>query len=103
MAANDATLLRARGGAGPVILIGGAEDKLPEKTILSRFVDASSREGHVVVVSTASSLGDVATERYRALFTSLGIARVSGLRPETRDEADDAGVAHTLDDATGVF
>jgi cyanophycinase len=85
------------------MLIGGAEDKLREKTILSRFVDAASREGHVVVVSTASSLGDVATERYRALFTSLGIERVSGLRPEARDEADDAGVAHTLDDATGVF
>jgi len=71
--------------AGPVMVIGGAED------------------GHVVVVSTASSLGDEATERYRELFGGLGIARVSGLRPEERAEANAPEVVKLLADATGVF
>ena len=86
------------------MLIGGAEDKIRDKVILSRFAEASGgTDGHVVVISTASSLGDLATERYRSLFADLGIGRVTGLRPEEREQADDADGARALDDATGVF
>jgi cyanophycinase len=90
--------------AGPVMVIGGAEDKFRHKAILSRFARfAGGADGHVVVVSTASSLGDEATERYRELFAGLGITRVSGLRPEEREEANAAEVPRLLADATGVF
>jgi cyanophycinase len=90
--------------AGPVMVIGGAEDKLRHKAILSRFARfAGNEDGHVVVVSTASSLGDEATERYRELFGGLGITRVSGLRPEERAEANAPEVVKLLADATGVF
>jgi cyanophycinase len=86
------------------MLIGGAEDKIRDKVILSRFAEgAGGADGHVVVISTASSLGDLATERYRALFGDLGVRRVTGLRPEEREEADDVEGARALDDATGVF
>jgi cyanophycinase len=86
------------------MLIGGAEDKVRDKVILGRFVDAAEgADGHVVVISTASTLGDLATTRYRELFGGLGVRRVTGLRPEVRGEADDPGVARTLADATGVF
>jgi cyanophycinase len=90
--------------AGPVMVIGGAEDKFRDKLILNRFAKfAGGKNGHVVVISTASSLGDEATELYRELFTGLGIGQVSGLRPEERDEADDADAAKLLASATGVF
>ncbi len=90
--------------AGPVMLIGGAEDKLRDKVILSRFAKfAGGAEGHVVVISTASSLGDAATEMYRELFLGLGIGRVTGLRPDDRAEAEDPRAALALADATGVF
>ena len=90
--------------AGPVMIIGGAEDKFRHKVILARFARfAGGADGHVVVVSTASSLGDQATELYQELFTGLGIGRVSGLRPEERAEADDPAAAALLMDATGVF
>jgi cyanophycinase len=96
--------VRAILGAGPVMLIGGAEDKIRDKVILARFADAArGPEGHVVVISTASSLGDLATERYRELLTALGIGRVTGLRPEERAQAHDPEVGRTLSDATGVF
>jgi cyanophycinase len=86
------------------MLIGGAEDKVRDKVVLGRFAEAAgSGDGHVVVISTASSLGELATERYRALFAGLGIARVSGLRPEERSQADDPESARALSDATGVF
>jgi len=41
------------GTAGPVMIIGGAEDKFRDKVILSRFAKfAGGKGGHVVVIST---------------------------------------------------
>lgn len=95
---------RALPGAGPVVLIGGAEDRVRDKLILSRIASlAGGPEANMVVISTASSLGDAATERYRELFESLGMRRVTGLRPEERAEAEDPETAKALADATGVF
>ncbi|MDP9301539.1 MAG: cyanophycinase [Actinomycetota bacterium] len=91
-------------GAGAVMLIGGAEDKLKARRILSTFVRlAGGPEAHIVVVSTASMLGDVTTDTYKEIFTELGAARVSGMRPKERREAEDPKVAATLVEATGVF
>src|SRR5438093_10171199 len=96
--------LHALAGAGPVLVIGGAEDKLRDKVILARFATlAGGDRGHVVVVSTASSLGERATDMYRELFTGLGIGRVTGVHPEERAEADGADAAKVLTDASGIF
>lgn len=86
------------------MVIGGAEDKLRDKVILSSFATYSGGgDAHVVVIATASSLGDQAVERYRELFLGLGIGRVSGLRPEEREEADAPSSAAMLADATGIY
>lgn len=91
-------------GAGSVFIIGGAEDKLRDRVILARFVHmAGGPDGHVVVISTASSLGEEATGLYRELFLHLGAGQVSGLRPMTREEANDPAAGHLVDQATGVF
>ncbi|HEV8564994.1 MAG TPA: cyanophycinase [Actinomycetota bacterium] len=90
--------------AGPVMVIGGAEDKLRDKHILARFAKlAGGPDGVVVVISTASALGDEATRTYTELLTGLGIGRVSGSRPEEREQADDPSAADLLRDATGIF
>jgi cyanophycinase len=86
------------------MVIGGAEDKFRDKVILSRFAKfAGAPHGHVVVISTASALGDEATDMYRTLFAGLGIEAVVGLRPETREAADSAEMTQTMAEATGVF
>ncbi len=105
MAEEERTLTIAGAGtAGPVMVIGGAEDKVRDKVILSRFVRfAGGADGHVVVISTASSLGDRATEVYRELFTDLGMGTVTGLGPEERDEADTPEMAAAVRRATGVY
>ena len=103
-AVESARPLHALGGAGPVMLIGGAEDKVRDRVILSRFAGfAGGPAAHVVVISTASSLGDLATERYRELLGALGIGEITGIRPEARPEAEDQDLAATLAGATGVF
>ena len=102
--APSGTVASFDAAAGPVMVIGGAEDKVREKVLLSRFVRyAGGAEGHVVVISTASSLGDRATEVYRELFLGMGIGSVEGLRPEERSAADEPEVARVMAPATGVF
>ena len=102
---EERTLAAVEGlSAGPVMVIGGAEDKLRDKVILNGFVRfAGGEAGRVVVISTASSLGDEATEIYRRTLGELGIDRVSGLRPEEREDADDPAAVRLLAEATGVF
>src|SRR5438874_4801803 len=86
------------------MVIGGAEDKLKDKVILARFVHLSGgTEGHIVVISTASSLGEMATEMYRQLFQQMGGGSVTGLRPLTRQDANRESEAAELARATGVF
>ena len=90
--------------AGHLLIIGGAEDKLRQRQILSRFVSlAGGADARVAIVSTASSLGDEATELYVSLFRQLGIPDVRGLRPLTRDDANQPSAVEAIDDATGIF
>ena len=89
---------------GSVMIIGGAEDKIRDRVILSRFTTlAGGSDGVVAVISTASSLGHLAGERYREIFTGLGIGTVRPLHAMTRAQANDETFARQLRDATGVF
>jgi cyanophycinase len=86
------------------MIIGGAEDKVRDRVILGRFVDlAGGADGIVVVISTASSLGFVAGERYREIFTGLGIGTVRPLHAMTRTQANDEQYVRQVRDATGIF
>src|SRR5205814_9605201 len=92
------------GPVGPVMVIGGAEDKLGERVSLARYVElAGGDQARIAVISTASSLGDAATELYRHVFARAGAAKVTGLRPETREEANDPKTFEALKDVTGIF
>jgi cyanophycinase len=89
---------------GPLMIIGGAEDKLKRRTILTDFVAAcGGQEARIVVIPTASSLGDEVVEVYDALFRRLGAGEVTACRPETREEAHDPDLVKAVDEATGVF
>jgi len=89
---------------GTVIVIGGAEDKFRDRVILNRFVSlAGGTEATIAVISTASSLGTEAGERYRQIFGELGVQRVQPLHALTRAQSNDATSARTVSDATGIF
>ncbi len=86
------------------MVIGGAEDKIRDRVILNRFCAlAGGDEGIVAVISTASSLGFVAGERYREVFTGLGIREVRPLHAMTRQQANDPGYVREVEGATGIF
>jgi cyanophycinase len=91
-------------GRGDLVIIGGAEDKLGRKTILEQFVDlAGGSHSRIVVLATASSLGESIVEVYHGLFTGMGATEVTGLNPMSRSEANDESTAAALDGATGIF
>lgn len=86
------------------MIIGGAEDKLRKRTILKEFVLASGgSDARIAVIPTASSLGPEVVEVYDALFTRLGAAQVTAVRPESRADAHDPDLVAQIEQATGIF
>jgi cyanophycinase len=86
------------------MIIGGAEDKLRRRTVLTEYVRASGgSQARIAVVATASSLGHEIVDVYAALFRKLGAAEVVSVRPETRADAHDPAFVDALADATGIF
>jgi cyanophycinase len=91
------------GSRGYIIPIGGAEEKLRDRTILRRFVDlAGGRDATIAVIPTASQLKDTGG-RYEKLFRDLGAGRVLCMPLQTRARCEEEAAAAPLDDATGVF
>jgi cyanophycinase len=89
---------------GPLLVIGGAEDKLRKRTILREFVSAcGGADARIALIPTASSLGDEVVEVYDALFRRLGAGEVVPVRPESREEAHDPDLVKAIGEATGVF
>ena len=89
---------------GHVIIIGGAEDKVRDRVILSRFASlAGGRDATVAVISTASSMGVEAGERYKQVLGELGVPRVQTIHAVTRAQANDEQAAVTIRTATGIF
>jgi len=89
---------------GHLIVIGGAEDKVRDRVILSRFVAlAGGSDARIAVVATASSFAVEVGERYREVFTDLGAARVVPIVAQARPVANDETLAGIVDGATGVF
>jgi cyanophycinase len=93
------------GRPGPLIAIGGAEDKVRERAILRFFLEtAGGPDASIVVLATASEVPETG-ERYADLFYSLNADSVEVLRIANREDAVAAGAeAHDLlEYATGLF
>jgi cyanophycinase len=90
---------------GLIMAIGGAEDKVRERVILRRFVEASGGpDASLVVLATASEFPETG-ERYAELFYGMDADSVEVLRIRTREDAIDASreVYDALEYATGFF
>lgn len=91
------------GDRGFVIPIGGGEDKVSARHVLSRFVAlCGGREARICIIPTASQLRDTGA-RYEALFTEMGVARVDVLDYQHRNDAHRVEWLQALDQCTGVF
>lgn len=88
---------------GFIVPIGGAEDKVSDRAILSRFVEiAGGREARIAVIPTASELDDTGA-RYERLFGDIGAATVRSVDVKERAQAEQPDLLEVLERATGIF
>lgn len=88
---------------GNLIIIGGAEDKTGNKTILKHVADFVGQEGSLVILTTATEKPGEVGDNYRMVFESLGINNIQVLNINTRDEANDNDNADIIRNCNGVF
>jgi cyanophycinase len=73
---------------GYLIIIGGAEDKEGDKTILSQAQQMLSGEDVLTVITTATEKPEEVGNNYFNVFKSIGIKNIKILNINTRDDAD---------------
>lgn len=87
---------------GWIIPIGGAEDKIKDKTILNRFCELSGgKDAKILVIPTASQLEDTGP-RYVEIFESMG-AKSMYIPVDEREDCFKEEIIETLRRATGIF
>ncbi len=88
---------------GPLMAIGGAEDRLDDKVILSSFAHFSGgKKARIAIVPTASSIEDAGI-RYKAIFLGMGVESAEVVYIGNREDANAEPQVQALDDATGIF
>lgn len=89
---------------GQLIIIGGAEDKEGDCTILREFVRrAGGREARIVVMTVATGLpGEVGAD-YRHIFERFGVDTIEIVDTERREDGDNPRDLEIIESATGVF
>ncbi len=88
-----------------MVIVGGAEDKVGPSTVLRRFVREAGGRGRarILVVPTASSVQPEMITMYTDVFTRLGAAEVTWVRPTGRLDADSPELAASTGTATGIY
>lgn len=87
-----------------LMIIGGAEEKEDDPTILKEFVRrAGGAKARVVVMTVASGLPKELGVEYERIFHDLGVGQVQSMTIEDRRAAQDMGRAEVVRQASGVF
>ena len=89
---------------GCLLVIGGAEDRTGDCTLLRVFAERSGGTGaRIAVITTASAEPDALFAEYSAAFRRYGVPDVRELRLPNRDQGDGERTLTGLARATGVF
>ena len=88
---------------GYIVAIGGAEEKLLDPAILTRFVEICGGTGaRIAVIPTASSLTGTGRQ-YEEVFTKIGVKSVKTFAFDTRADCEREDWIESLQKAHGVF
>jgi cyanophycinase len=91
-------------GRGGLMAIGGGEDKIKERRILSHFFGlAGSQQARIAVIPAASTQPDQAGALYQAIFQEMGAAEVEVFHIRSRADAQDAGRVAALQQMSAIF
>lgn len=89
---------------GQLVIIGGAEDRDGECTVLREFVRrAGGINSRIAVVTAATSMPREVGEDYIRVFERLGAERVDVIDNGSREGADHSDFLAMAKEATGIF
>lgn len=89
---------------GPLVIVGGAEDKKQQSRILREFVRlAGGEDARILVLPLASRMPLQVGGKYADVFGVLGAGEVDVVQIATRADANSYEVVEALGEATGVF
>lgn len=89
---------------GPLVIIGGAEDREDTCLILREFVRlAGGINARIVVITAATSYQREAGEEYTRLFKALGADAAQAIITKAREDADEYEAIEAIAEATGIF
>jgi cyanophycinase len=87
-----------------LVIIGGAEDKKDDCTVLREFVRcAGGTKARIAVLTAATSLPGEVGEDYIGVFERLGVEKVQVIDTDHRDDADRDEHLRIIEDSTGAF
>jgi cyanophycinase len=89
---------------GNLLIIGGAEDKWGQSSVLRHAIDmCGGTTAKIIVLTTATQKPQEVGKEYREVFTRLGVENIDILNIDSRDDANEDSVAQRLSSAAGVF
>jgi cyanophycinase len=89
---------------GQLVIIGGAEDKEGECTILREFIRrAGGTKARIVIMTAATELPREVGENYTRVFERLGAEDVRIIDTVEREDASSPTYLEAINKATGVF
>jgi cyanophycinase len=89
---------------GQLLIIGGAEDKEGDCTILREFVRrAGGVNARIVVMTVATSLPEEVGRTYTEVFERLGVENVQIVDTANREDGSNPKALEAVENATGVF
>ncbi|MBF2074750.1 MAG: cyanophycinase [Synechococcales cyanobacterium C42_A2020_086] len=89
---------------GPLVIIGGAEDRQGDCVVLREFVRlAGGMKAHIAVMTAATSMPREVGEDYIHIFERLGAESVEVVGTECREDAKREDSLRIIEAATGIF
>lgn len=89
---------------GPLVIIGGAEDRQGDCIVLREFVRAAGGvKAHIAVMTAATSLPKEVGDDYIRVFQRLGAESVEVVHTEDRKDSEREEAIRTIEQATGIF
>jgi len=88
---------------GTLVMVGGAEERKGERTILRKVASLCGDHGNMLVVSIAAKYQQDVGTRYQKVFSSHGVKDAAVVTMTDRSEADSSRMEDLLKSAAGVF
>ncbi len=101
---NQQSAQQAGQRRGPLVIIGGAEDREGDCIVLREFVRrAGGVKAHIAVLTAATSMPREVGDTYISAFTKIGAAEVEVINTEHPEDSDRQEAVEKIQRATGIF